>query len=89
MAAAEKDVLKQCYGSEVSPYDNKILFVIGSTLTAESPSCYEELRNSGILVLPNQQTLRIYRKFIRTRRGFQESGPQEITAMTDICFDVQ
>ena len=28
------------------------------SLAAKSPSCYEELRNSGILVLPSQRTLR-------------------------------
>ena len=31
------------------------------SLAAKSSSCYEELRNSGILVLPSQGTLRDYR----------------------------
>ena len=59
------------------------------SLAAKSPSCYEELRNSGILVLPSQRTLRDYRNFIRPKRGFQESVLQELTAMTDTYFDVQ
>ena len=59
------------------------------SLAAKSPSCYEELRNSGILVLPSQRTLRDYRNFIRPKRGFHESVLQELTAMTDTYFDVQ
>ena len=51
------------------------------SLAAKSPSCYEELRNSGIL--------RDYRNFIRPKRGFHESVLQELTAMTDTYFDVQ
>lgn len=59
------------------------------SLAAKSPSCYEELRNSGILVLPSQRTLRDYRNFIRPKRGFHESVLQELKAMTDLYFDVQ
>lgn len=40
------------------------------SLAAKSPSCYEEIRNSGILVLPSQRTLRDYRNYIRPTRGF-------------------
>ncbi|XP_022780188.1 uncharacterized protein LOC111321541 [Stylophora pistillata] len=59
------------------------------SLAAKSPSCYEELRNSGILVLPSQRTLRDYRNFIRPKRGFHESFLQELKEMTDTYFDVQ
>lgn len=59
------------------------------SLAAKSPSCYEELRNSGILMLPSQRTLRDYRNYIRPRRGFQESVLQELKEMTDKYFDVQ
>lgn len=59
------------------------------SLVAKSPSCYEELRKSGILVLPSQRTLRDYRNFIRPKRGFQESVLVELKEMTDMYFDVQ
>lgn len=42
------------------------------SLAAKSPSCYEEIRQSKILVLPSQRTLRDYRNYIRPTRGFQE-----------------
>ena len=59
------------------------------SLAAKSPSCYEELRNSGVLFLPSQRTLQDYRNFIRPKRGFHETVLQELTAMTDTYFDVQ
>ena len=42
------------------------------SLPAKSPSCYKELRNSGILLLLSQRTLRDYRNFIRPKRGFMK-----------------
>ena len=42
------------------------------SLAAESPSCYEELRNSKVLVLPKQRRLKDYRNAIRPQHGFQE-----------------
>ena len=42
------------------------------SLAAKSPSCYEELRNSGVLVLPSQRRLKDYRNAIKPKRGFQE-----------------
>ena len=39
------------------------------SLAAKSPSCYEELRKSRILVLPSQRTLRDNRNFIRPTKG--------------------
>ena len=40
------------------------------SLTAKSPSCYEELRNSG--VLPSQRRLKDYRNASKPERGFQK-----------------
>jgi len=42
------------------------------SLAAKSPTCYEELRNSKVLVLPSQRRLKDYRNFIKPKRGFQE-----------------
>ena len=39
------------------------------SLAAKSPSCYEEPRNTNILVLPSQRTLRDYKNFIRPKKG--------------------
>ena len=59
------------------------------SLVAKSPSLYEELRNSGILVLPSQRTLRDYRNHIRPQRGFQEGVIEELKSITNSYFDVQ
>ena len=42
------------------------------SLASKSPSCYEELRNSGALILPSQRRLKEYRNAIRPKRGFQK-----------------
>ena len=59
------------------------------SLAAKSPSCYEEIRQSKILVLPSQRTLRDYRKCIRPTRGFQDSVVEELKSLTDSYFDTQ
>ena len=59
------------------------------SLAAKSPSCYEELRNSKVLVLPSQRRLRDYRNAIRPQRGFQEEVINELKSQTDDYFDVQ
>ena len=59
------------------------------SLAAKSPSCYEELRNSKILVLPSQRRLKDYRNAIRPRSGFQEEVIAELKSQTDCYFDVQ
>ena len=41
------------------------------SLAAKSSSCYEELRNSGVLTLPSQQRLRDYRNAIKPREDFR------------------
>lgn len=38
------------------------------SLAAKSPSCYEELRNSKVLILPSQRRLKDYRNAIRPQR---------------------
>lgn len=59
------------------------------SLAAKSPSCYEELRKSGVLVLPSQRTLRDYRNSIRPKSGFQKNVIEELKSLTDMYFDVQ
>lgn len=48
------------------------------SLAAKSPSCYEELRRSKILVLPSQHTFKDYQNCIRPTRGFQEGVVEEL-----------
>lgn len=40
-------------------------------LRCQSPRAYESLRESGVLRLPNQATLRDYTNFIQPKSGFQ------------------
>ena len=40
------------------------------SLSAKSTSCFEKLRNSGILKLPSQRTLRNYRNFVKPKQDF-------------------
>jgi len=59
------------------------------SLASKSPSCYEELRNSGVLVLPSQRRLKDYRNAIKPKRGFQKEVIEELKTETDSYFDVQ
>ena len=59
------------------------------SLAAKFPSCYEELRNSKVLILPNQRRLKDYRNAIRPQRGFQKEVIEQLKAETDCYFDVQ
>ena len=59
------------------------------SLAAKSPSCYEELRNSKVLVLPSQRRLRDYRNAIKPQRGFQAEVVAKLKNITEIYFDVQ
>lgn len=58
------------------------------SLAAKSPSCYEELRNSGVLVLPSQRRLKDYRNAIKPKSGFQPEM-EELKAEANDYFDVQ
>ena len=59
------------------------------SLAAKSPACYEELRQSRILKLPSQRTLRDYRNCIRPRTGFHEDVIEELRVQSNDYFDVQ
>lgn len=52
------------------------------SLYAKSASCYEEIRNSGILKLPSSRTLRDYKNFIKPGVGFQEGIIEDLTNFT-------
>ena len=51
------------------------------SLAVKSASCYEELRNSGILRLPNQRTLRDYRNFVKPKPGFNKLVIDELVGL--------
>ena len=59
------------------------------SLAAKSPTCYEELRNSGILILPSQRRLKDYRNAIKPKRGFQKEVIDVLKEETNRYFDVQ
>ena len=59
------------------------------SLAAKSPSCYEELRNSKVLVLPSQRRLKDYRNAIKPQTGFQEEVIEVLKTEADSYFDVQ
>ena len=59
------------------------------SLASKSTSCYKELRNSGVLILPSQRRLKDYRNAIRPKRGFQKEVLDVLKAETEHYFDVQ
>ncbi|XP_066925034.1 uncharacterized protein [Clytia hemisphaerica] len=59
------------------------------SLVAKSPSCYKELRDSGILVLPSERTLRDYRNYITPHAGFNPEVIKELNELCDPLFDVE
>lgn len=59
------------------------------SLAAKSSSCYEELRNSGILVLPSQRTLRDYRNYIKPKVGFNHGVVEELKKQTSDYSNTQ
>ena len=68
---------------------NPMVIRYALSLAAKSPSCYEEIRQSKILVLPSQRTLGDYRNYIRPTRGFQDSVVEELKSLTDSSLDTQ
>ena len=59
------------------------------SLAAKSKSTYEELRNSGILVLPSTRTLRDYKNFIKPKTGFSQQVIRDLQEVTKEYFDVE
>ena len=59
------------------------------SLASKSSSCYEELRNSGVLVLPSQRTLRDYRNAIKPKVGFNAEVIKDLIALTTTYFNTQ
>ena len=59
------------------------------SLAAKPNSTYQELRNSGILVLPSTRTLRDYRNFIKPQTGFLRQVIEDLINTTSSYFDVQ
>jgi len=58
-------------------------------LAAKSLSCYEELRNSGVLELPSQRRLKDYQNAIKPDRGFEKGVTDVHKQQMDSYFDVQ
>ena len=59
------------------------------SLAVKSNSAYEELRNSGILLLPSTRTLRDYRNFIKPQTDFSQQVIEDLINTTSSHFDVQ
>ena len=56
------------------------------SLFTKSRSVYEELRNSGILVLPSSRTLQDYKNYIKPKTGFSS---QVVQKRTKYYFDIE
>ena len=59
------------------------------SLAAKSASCYEELRNSDILKLLSQRTLRDYRNFVNPKQGFNKLVIDELVGLTKSYSNTQ
>ena len=67
------------------------------SLASKSPSAYDEIRDSNILVLPSRRTLRDHRNVIRPKVGFNPDVINELKNVTKnldgnqrficLCFD--
>ena len=55
----------------------------------KSRSAYEELHNSGVLILPSTRTLQDYKKFIKPKCGFSKEVIADLKTVTNNYFDVQ
>ena len=54
----------------------------------KSRSDYEELRNSGVLILPSTRTLRDYKNVIKPKCGFSKEVIADLKTVTNNYFDV-
>ena len=59
------------------------------SLYPKSPAAYRELRDSGVLVLPSERTLRDYRNFFKPQPGFNPANIQRLLDTTNEYFDIQ
>ena len=61
------------------------------SLHAKSPAAYRELRDSGVLILPSERTLRdyMYRNFFKFQPGLNPANIQRLQDMTNEYFDIQ
>ena len=59
------------------------------SIHAKSPAAYRELRDSGILVLPTERTLRDYCNFFKPRAGFHPENIGRLRDQTHQYFDIQ
>ena len=80
----KKMLQKKCQRNSLPSSDNLLL-----SLATKSPFWYEELRNSGVFVLPRQRTLRGYRNAIRPKVGFNAEVIKDLIALTTTYFNTQ
>ena len=59
------------------------------SLHAKSPAAYKELKDSGVLVLPSQRTLRDYRNFFKPKPGFNSENIERLKKHAKDYFDIQ
>ena len=59
------------------------------SIHSKSNSAYEELRNSGVLVLPSSRTLRDYKNFITPKPVFSPGIIEDLNNVTENYFDVE
>ena len=59
------------------------------SLHAKSPAAYKELKDSGVLVLPSQRTLRDYRNFFKPKPGFNLENIERLKEHSKDYFDIQ
>ena len=74
-----------------------MIVCFGISVASRSPSAYDEIRASNILVLPSRKTLRDYRNAIRPKVGFNPDVINELKNVTKnlngiqrficLCFD--
>ena len=76
--------LFQCSSKGVRFHPMIIRFCL--SLWSKSNSVYEELRNSGILVLPSTRTLRDFKNYIQPKPGFRKDIFEDLQNTTRIAL---
>ena len=59
------------------------------SLHAKSPAAYKEPRESGVLVLPSERTLRGYRNFFKPKPGISKENIDKLVDLSKQFFDIQ